>query len=341
MATSRFFSMTTNPLVEIENLQVTLNTTRGKVYPIQGVSCVMNKHDIVGVVGESGSGKTMFALALGKLIPGKQSTITADKMNLNGYNLLELSNRQWRDIRGKVLSYIFQDALVALHPHLTVGYQLMEPLRIHFGHSTRSAHDEAIQLLRSVHIPDPESRLDMYPHQLSGGMRQRVAIAMALITRPQLLIADEPTTALDATLQLQVWQLLRSLYQQQPYTMILITHDLSLVAGLCNYVWIMYAGRFLEMAPTSAIFRNPLHPYTHALLSLRRKLGTGKSLRYIPGNPPQLHHRIPHCPFAERCPYANKVCTEHEVQLQPIDTENHLTACIRVQRGEIELREDL
>ncbi len=323
-------------LLSIKNLTIRLQTRHGDIFPVQNISCDVKEYEIIGIVGESGSGKTVFALSLARLLPENMTFIDADVMSFSNYNLLNLTKKDWQKIRGAMISYVFQDSLVALNPHLTIGYQLMEPLRIHYNHTSEQAKQIAMEHLKAVQIPDPELQMNRYPHHLSGGMRQRVAIAMALISKPKLLIADEPTTALDATLQAQILNLFKKLYEEKPYTMIIITHDLSLVAGLCQRVWIMYAGKILETAPVSRLFKNPLHPYTHALLSLKYNIGSGKRLQSLPGNPPDLRTPITHCPFAERCPFAVKKCFEqplHQKEIEP----NHITTCWRVIDNEINL----
>jgi len=303
-------------LLKINNLNIRLQTRRGDIYPVQGISCSLEENEIVGIVGESGSGKSVFALSLARLLPEKMLKIEAEKLQFLQYDLLNLSQKEWQKIRGLLIGYVFQDSLVSLNPHLTIGYQLIEPLRIHHHISIEKARQIGIDFLKLVQIPDPELQMQRYPHHLSGGMRQRVAIAMSLITKPKLLIADEPTTALDATLQAQILNLFKRLHKEKPFTMIIITHDLSLVAGLCHRVWIMYAGKIVEKATVSQLFQKPLHPYTQALLSLKRNLGSRRRLEHLPGTPPDLRNYIERCPFAERCPYVVQECYE-----QPCERE--------------------
>lgn len=324
-------------LLSIKNLTICLHTRHGDIFPVQNISCGIEEHEIIGIVGESGSGKSVFALSLAHLLPEEMVHIEADEIKFSNYDLKNLSKREWQTIRGAMISYVFQDSLVALNPHLTVGYQLTEPLQIHYKYPTEKSKQIAIEYLKAVQIPDPELQMKRYPHHLSGGMRQRIAIAMALILKPKLLIADEPTTALDATLQAQILDLFKKLHEEKPFTMIIITHDLSLVAGLCHRVWIMYAGKILETAPVDQLFQNPLHPYTHALLSLKRNIGSRKRLQSLPGKPPDLKTFVERCPFAERCPYAVEKC-----YAQPITTTEmeplHSTTCLRVINHEIELK---
>lgn len=324
-------------LLSIQNLTIRLQTRHGNIYPVQDVSCHINEHEIIGIVGESGSGKSVFALSLARLLPEEIVHIEADKIHLSNYDLLNLSKKDWQKIRGAIISYVFQDSLIALNPHLTIGYQLTEPLRIHLKYTSEKAKQSAIEFLKAVQIPDPELQMKRYPHHLSGGMRQRVAIAMALISKPKLLIADEPTTALDATLQAQILNLFKKLHNENPFTMIIITHDLSLISGLCHRVWIMYAGKILESASVTQLFQNPLHPYTYALLSLKYNIGTRRKLHSLPGNPPDLKTSLNRCPFAERCPYAVKKCYEEPLTHEEIEPL-HFTTCRRVINHEIELR---
>lgn len=324
-------------LLSVKDLTVTLRTRYGNIYPVQKISCSIKEGEIIGIVGESGSGKSVFALSLGRLLPEEITQIEAEELRFLNYDLLNVSERDWRKIRGHFISYVFQDSLVSLNPHLTIGYQIVEPLYIHFNYREDMARQEAVKILKSVQIPDPELRLSMFPHELSGGMRQRVAIAMALITKPKLLIADEPTTALDATLQIQVLNLFRKLHRDNPFTMIIITHDLSLVAGLCSHVWIMYAGKILEQSTITQIFRNPAHPYTFALLSLKRNMGSRRRLESLPGTPPDLKSFSKCCPFVERCPNAVSECLERDDELTEIAPQ-HFTSCWRVIEGEINLR---
>ncbi len=323
-------------LLSIKNLTIRLRTRHGDIFPVQNVTCQIDEHELISIVGESGSGKSVFALSLARLLPEKRVHINANEINFLNYNLMNLPKRDWLKIRGAMISYVFQDSLVALNPHLTVGYQLTEPLKIHYKYSPEKLRQTAIDFLKAVQIPDPELQMKRYPHQLSGGMRQRVAIAMALISRPKLLIADEPTTALDATLQAQILNLFKKLHHEKPFTMIIITHDLSLVTGLCHRVWIMYAGKILETAPVPRLFHRPLHPYTYALLSLRKNMGSRKRLQSLPGNPPDLKIPLERCPFAERCPYTVKECYEEPISPKEMEPD-HFTTCRRIINREIEL----
>ncbi len=324
-------------LLSIQNLTICLQTRHGNIFPVQNVSCHINEHEIIGIVGESGSGKSVFALSLARLLPEEMIHIEADKIQLSNYDLLNLPKKDWQKIRGAIISYVFQDSLVALNPHLTIGYQLTEPLRIHHKYTPEKTKQIAIEYLKAVQIPDPELQMTRYPHHLSGGMRQRVAIAMALISKPKLLIADEPTTALDATLQAQILNLFKNLHEEKPFTMVIITHDLSLIAGLCHRVWIMYAGKILESASITQLFQNPLHPYTYALLSLKHNIGSRRKLQSLPGTPPDLKNPLERCPFAERCPYAVKKCYEEPLSLNEMEPL-HTTTCRRIINHEIELK---
>lgn len=323
-------------LLSIQNLTIRLQTRHGDIFPVQNISCHIDEHEIIGIVGESGSGKSVFALSLARLLPEKMAHLDANKIQFLNYDLIHLPKKEWQKIRGAMISYVFQDSLVSLNPYLTIGYQLMEPLHIHHKYPVDKAEQTAIEYLKAVQIPDPEIQMKRYPHHLSGGMRQRVAIAMALISRPKLLIADEPTTALDATLQAQILNLLKKLHQENPFTMIIITHDLSIVTGLCHRIWIMYAGKILESAPVTRLFLNPQHPYTHALLSLKQNIGSRKRLQSLPGKPPELKTLLERCPFAERCSYAVQECYDKPLIHTEIEP-SHFTTCRRIINHEIEL----
>ncbi len=302
-------------LLEVEKLQTHFATPDGVVRAVEGVSFHVNAGETLAIVGESGCGKSVTSMSILRLIqepPGKIS----GRIVFNGHDLMALSEAEMRDIRGNQISMIFQEPMTSLNPVLTVGRQIGETLRLHQGLSTRDAEKKAIEMLTLVGIPAPARRVREYPHQLSGGMRQRVMIAMALACNPKLLIADEPTTALDVTIQAQILDLMRDLKRRVGAAIMLITHDLGVVAEMAERVVVMYAGRKVEEAPVTEIFARPLHPYTRGLMGSVPKLGSslhdggrGK-LAEISGLVPSLRQKIEGCPFAERCPMATELCRE-------------------------------
>jgi len=327
------------PLLSVDNLRTHFHTRAGVVRAVDGVSFDVELGETLGIVGESGSGKSVTAYSLLGLIPMPPGRIEDGTARFNGIDLLRASRSDLRAIRGGRISMIFQDPMTALNPYMKIGPQVMEPLRIHAGVSRREAADRAVEALEAVGIPDAAARLGAYPHQFSGGMRQRVMIAMALVTRPALLLADEPTTALDVTVQAQILALIKKLQQETGTAVILITHDMGIVAGTCDRVLVMYAGRVVEAAPTDAVFRGPKHPYTKALLeSLPAAHAKKEALRAIPGMPPDLTALPDACAFTPRCAYARDICTQGRPDLVEV-APGHCSACRRVQRGE--LRDDL
>ncbi|MCX8064547.1 MAG: ABC transporter ATP-binding protein [Candidatus Hydrogenedentes bacterium] len=324
------------PILEIERLSIVINTGGEKVYPVQDISCRVYKGDRIGIVGESGSGKSIFALSIGNLLTPGVFSVKAEKFRFLDYNLLNLSESSWQKIRGTHIGYVFQESLVSLNPHLTVGTQLTEHLVAHRGVSKKDAQKSAVDILAKLQLSDPISRMKMYPHQLSGGMRQRIAIAMALMLTPTLIIADEPTTALDATLQVQIVNLLNIISREYGSSVIFITHDLSLLANFSSHIWVMYGGKILETAPVECLYREPLHPYTKILISIRHNLEEKKILKTIPGSPPDMKTLYPGCPFYDRCRFAKEECNNSAVSLVEL-LPNHYTACTLVQKGEITL----
>jgi len=305
------------------------------VRAVDGVSFVVEPGQTLGIVGESGSGKSVMGYSLLGLIPSPPGEINTGEAYFDGIDLLQCTERERRAIRGKRIGMIFQDPMTALNPYMTVGAQVMEPLRIHEGCSRGEARTRAIAALEAVGIQDADQGLEAYPHQFSGGMRQRVMIAMTLITRPQLLIADEPTTALDVTVQAQILALIKQLQQDTGTAVILITHDLGIIAGTCDQVLVMYAGRTLESAETRELFYRPKHPYTKALMaSLPSARSKGEELYTIPGLPPDLAREIEGCPFAPRCEHALEACRIARCELEEV-APSHQSACIRVQAGEL------
>lgn len=289
-------------LLEVRNLRTYFHLRDGVVKAVDDVSFDVEAGQTVGIVGESGSGKSVTCYSLLKLIPQPPGKIEGGTANFAGMDLLALPEAKMRKVRGKRISLIFQDPMTSLNPFLRISTQLIEPLQIHDGLSKSAALDRAVAELDAVGIPDPKSRIHSYPHEFSGGMRQRVMIAMALITRPEILIADEPTTALDVTIQRQVLDLIRTRQQELGTAVIFITHDLAVVSEVCDYVNVMYAGRFVERAAVETLFTKPRHAYTRALQrSIPAMQKKGEELYTIPGLPPNLGQDIPGCSFAPRC----------------------------------------
>jgi dipeptide transport system ATP-binding protein len=295
-------------LVEIRNLNVTFKTARGLLHAVEGIDLTMQEGEVLGVVGESGSGKSVTMLALMGLIgwPGK---VTADHLSFDGQDILALSPRQRRRIIGKDIAMIFQEPMTSLNPCFTVGFQIMETLRVHEGGNRGGRRKRTIELLDQVGIPEPVTRLDAFPHQLSGGMSQRVMIAMAIACNPRLLIADEPTTALDVTIQAQILDLLLRLQQERGMALALITHDMGVVAETAKRIMVMYAGQTMEVQPAARLFERPHHPYTAALLEALPERSTGRRrLATIPGMVPGVGDRPSGCLFSPRCTYADDNC---------------------------------
>ena len=307
------------PLLEIANLTVTFGTSRGTLRAVDQVSFAVDEGEVLSIVGESGSGKSVSMLALMGLIahPG---IVSADQMRFAGRDLLAMSARERRQIAGKDVAMIFQEPMTSLNPCFTVGYQVMEALRIHEGGARKSRRARAVELLNQVGIPAAASRLAAFPHQLSGGMNQRVMIAMAIACNPRLLIADEPTTALDVTIQAQILELLLSLQHERGMTLILITHDMGVVAETAQRVIVMYAGQVVEEQRAEALFAAPRHPYTSALLDALPERSQGaRRLPTIAGVVPGLVDRPAGCLFHPRCRYADQHCREAEPALRSLD----------------------
>jgi peptide/nickel transport system ATP-binding protein len=318
------------PLLVVENLQTHFRTPDGINRAVDGVSFQVNAGETVAIVGESGCGKSVTSMSILRLIPEPPGKI-AGSIRFQGRDLLTLSEPEMRAIRGNEISMIFQEPMTSLNPVLNIGRQIGETLRLHQGLSARDAEAKAVEMLKLVGIPEPGRRVREYPHQLSGGMRQRVMIAIALACNPKLLIADEPTTALDVTIQAQILELMRGLKNTVGAAIVLITHDLGVVAEVAERVVVMYAGKKVEEAPVVELFNTPRHPYTQGLLGSMPKLGsslTGTETRLaeIPGLVPSLKQKIPGCVFASRCPHATDLC----VQVAPALEEKapgHVAAC--------------
>ncbi|MFN9096124.1 MAG: ABC transporter ATP-binding protein [Alphaproteobacteria bacterium] len=317
-------------MLEVDNLQTHFRTPDGINRAVDGVSFHVEAGETLAIVGESGCGKSVTAMSILRLIPEPPGKL-AGAIRFNGKNLLDLSEAEMRGIRGNEISMIFQEPMTSLNPVLTVGRQIGETLRLHQGMSAQQAEDRAVEMLKLVGIPEAERRVKEYPHQLSGGMRQRVMIAIALACNPKLLIADEPTTALDVTIQAQILDLMRDLKHRVGAAIVLITHDLGVVAEVAERVVVMYAGRKVEEAKVGPLFRNPRHPYTQGLLGSVPKLGssldgTETRLQEIPGLVPSLKKKLEGCVFASRCNYATDLCRSVAPGLEE-KAPGHIVAC--------------
>ena len=311
-------------LLEIENLSVEFPSRSSVLHAVEGVSLSLDAGDVLGIVGESGSGKSVTMMALMGLVP-YPGRVTASKMRFDGHDLLGLSTKDRSRLTGKDVAMIFQEPTTSLNPCFSVGFQLAETLRVHLGMDSKAAKRRSIELLEQVGISDPETRLKAYPHQLSGGMNQRVMIAMAIACNPKLLIADEPTTALDVTIQAQILDLLRSLQRERGMALVLITHNMGVVSDMAQRVAVMYAGQIMEEQPAQALFHRPRHPYTEALMAALPERSDGSArLATIPGMVPGLYDRPTGCLFAPRCSYADDDCRSQRPSLV-----NGLQAAVR------------
>lgn len=312
-----------SPMLDVQDLTITFGDAR----VVDGVSFSLKAGETLGIVGESGSGKSMTALSLLRLIP-EPGRISKGKILLEGKDLLALPEKAMRGIRGGRIAMIFQDPMTCLNPVFSVGEQIAEVVRLHRGKNRADAYAAAIESLRSVKIPDPARRARQYPHELSGGMRQRVMIAMALAAEPEVLLADEPTTALDVTVQAQILALIRELQQERGMAVLMITHDLGVVAETCDRVLVLYGGKVMEQADATELFAKPVHPYTKGLLSSLPENAHDGRLVAIPGQPPLRPGRLPGCPFAPRCAYRLDVC---DTPLPVVSiSETHIACCHRV-----------
>lgn len=315
-------------ILKVEDLQVSFFTYAGEVQAVRGVSFDVKKGEAVGIVGESGCGKSVTAQSIMRLIPIPPGKIKNGEVLFDGKDLTKLSEKEMEGIRGKDIGMIFQDPMTSLNPTMTIGRQITEGLIKHLKMSKEQAKERAIEMLSLVGIPNPDKRFSQYPHEFSGGMRQRAMIAIALASNPKLLIADEPTTALDVTIQAQIIDLMKDLQAKLDTAIILITHDLGVVADLCERVIVMYGGKIVESGPSKEIFHNPQHPYTWGLLKSVPRLDDESKERLIPidGQPPDLFKPPVGCPFYPRCDYAMKVCVEHMPALENV-TDSHKSAC--------------
>jgi len=316
-----------DPLLVVEGLKTSFRTERGFVAAVDGVSFCVRPGECVGLVGESGCGKTLTALSILGLVPKPGGAITGGRILFEGRDLVSMTEAELREIRGNRISMIFQEPMTSLNPVYTIGTQMIDVIALHQGLGKRAARETAIEMLRLVGIPDPAKRIDDYPHNLSGGMRQRVMIAMALSCRPRLLIADEPTTALDVTIQAQILETLKELRHNIGLAVLLITHSLGVIAEMAERVIVMYAGVVVEEAPVGDLFRLPAHPYTMGLLQSIPKMDTGKRrLHVVNGVVPSLGAMPAGCRFHPRCPEAAEVCSVHEPPRVCVGT-GHLVAC--------------
>ena len=317
------------PLLQVRGLTTRFRTDRGVVTAVDDVSFDVNAGETVAVVGESGSGKSVTALSILRLIPNPPGQIVAGEILFEGRDLVKMSDRDIRVIRGDRIAMIFQEPMSSLNPTLTVGMQIAEPVNLHRGKSWRDSLSDARDLLEMVRIPDATRRAGSYPHQFSGGMRQRAMIAMALACKPRLIIADEPTTALDVTVQAQILDLLKALTRETGAALMLITHDLGVVARYADRVMVMYGGRMVEQATATDLYSHPRHPYTRGLLASIPRLDsdTSRRLEPIPGSPPDLAALPPGCAFAPRCRHVSSLCSTQRPELRAA-ASSHLHACI-------------
>lgn len=316
-------------LLKVTDLATYFRTEEGTVKAVDGVDFEVHRGEVLGVVGESGCGKSMTSMSILRLVPQPQGRIERGSLMFEGTDLLSLNEEQMRSIRGNKIALISQDPMTSLNPVLTVGEQIMEAIQLHQGLDKHAAKQKAIEMLRKVGIPSPEKRVDEYPHQFSGGMRQRVIIAMALSCEPKLLIADEPTTALDVTIQAQILDLMREIKEKYQAGIMLITHDLGVVAEMCDWVTVMYAGKVVESTDVYTLFKTPQHPYTIGLLKSIPRLDDIKDrLDPIDGQPPSLSKIPKGCSFAPRCPEAVSQCRETEPQLRLVGP-NQYARCLR------------
>ncbi len=324
-------------LLEVKNLETRFFTQDGIVHAVNGISYELEKGETLAIVGESGSGKSVSVLSILRLIPHPPGRITGGEVWFEGKDLLKMSDSEIRHIRGNKIAMIFQDPMTSLNPVLTIGFQVMEALQIHMGMDKQQARERTIELLQMVGIPDAEKRLKDYPHQFSGGMRQRVMIAMGLACNPQILIADEPTTALDVTIQAQIVDLVKKLQKEIGMSVIWITHDLGVVAGIADKVIVMYAGSIVEEAPVKELYGNPRHPYTLGLLKSIPRMDRPRKEKLTPikGLPPNLIDMPPGCPFAPRCEYRVERCLHEKPELREVGPNHRIACWIDIENGDI------
>jgi peptide/nickel transport system ATP-binding protein len=316
------------PLLEVTGLRTEFKLATGLLKAVRGVDLTVAAGETLALVGESGCGKSITAASIMRLVP-PPGRIVAGSIRFKGEDLLQLSDEQMRDVRGNRIAMVFQDPMTSLNPVFTIGFQVAEGLRIHRGLGKEAAEKETVEILAQVGIPAPRERLRDYPHQLSGGMRQRVMIAMALALKPELIIADEPTTALDVTIQAQILELLDRLKTENRMGLVLITHNLGIVAERAHRTAIMYAGEIVELAPTDELFKNPLHPYTRGLLSSLPEFGhPGEKLATIAGTVPDLRGELTGCAFRARCPIGDERCMETKTEMREAGA-GHQVRCLK------------
>ncbi len=314
-------------LLEVKNLSTQFHTERGIAHAVRYVNFAIRPGETMGIVGESGSGKSVTARSIMRIVEHQKGKITSGEILLEGVDLVKRSEKQMQKIRGNSVAMIFQDPMTSLNPLIKVGEQIAEVLRFHKGLNKQQAKAETIKIMQDMSIPSAEKRYDQFPHEFSGGMLQRLMIAIALACKPKLLIADEPTTALDVTIQAQILRLMNQLKKQYNMSILLITHDLGVVAEVCDKVSVMYAGEIVESTDVESIFAEPLHPYTLGLMESMPKLGEKKAaLKPIEGSPPNLTETIEGCAFAMRCPYKTDLCEQKKPVLQELRPA-HLVAC--------------
>lgn len=327
-------------ILSVENLRISFHLQDRVIQAVRGVSFTLNKGETLAIVGESGSGKSVTAKSLMRLLPKQTTRITDGRIQYQNMDIASISPRELESLRGKEISMVFQDPMTSLNPTMKIGQQIMEGIVQHQNLTKAEARQKAIEMLKLVGIPNAEERMEAYPHQFSGGMRQRVVIAIALACRPNILIADEPTTALDVTIQAQILDLMKSVQEQTQMGMILITHDLGVVANMAQRVAVMYTGEIVEIGPTDEIFANPQHPYTKGLLQSMPRLDADRQepLVPIPGSPPDVSRLGTGCAFAPRCPYVMKVCHHHAPPRTSFN-DQHDTACWLQDQRSLKARE--
>ena len=326
---------TAMPILDVKGLKTVFRTRGGEVHAVNSVDFDLRPGELLGVVGESGSGKSVTMMSLLRLLPSPPAEMRDGAVMFDGQDLLKISPEELRKVRGSKIGFIFQDPMTSLNPVYTIGFQLAEPLRAHMGLSKAQARSRSIELLQLVGIPDAERRLKDYPHQFSGGMRQRVMIAIALACDPQVLIADEPTTALDVTIQAQIIELVKELRHKLGMAIIWITHDLGVIAGIADRVMVMYAGQVVEEGPVGEIFRDPQHPYTQALLKTVPAVRGPRAerLQVIEGQPPIMYEAPVACSFRNRCQFAFDRCSQANPALTGISAPGHRAACFLLDKA--------